>query len=83
DGAIGQLLRETGGGEAIAQSDIEGQARAIRKFYDNWLTGRSPSSEMDSAAISAYERREATRKLADVFNSIVSRENNSPESLHE
>jgi len=67
-GAIGELLHETKGGEAIAQKDIEGQARVIRDFYQRWLRGDSPASQMDSEKISQYERREATRKLAEVFD---------------
>ena len=73
-GAIGELLKETHGGEAVSQKDIEGQARVIKGFYDNWLRGDSPASLMDTNAISKYERREATRKLAKVFEEIV-REN--------
>jgi hypothetical protein len=71
NGAIGELLRETRGGKAVAQSDIEGQARVIRSFYESWLNGNSPSSQMDAHIISHYERREATRKLAEVFDNIV------------
>ncbi|MDP4219206.1 MAG: hypothetical protein Q8916_11700 [Bacteroidota bacterium] len=71
NGAIGDLLKETHGGEAVAQRDIEGQARVIKGFYSNWLAGIAPSSEMDPAIISQYERREATRKLAKVFDDII------------
>ncbi|MFI5264026.1 MAG: hypothetical protein ACHQM6_05890, partial [Candidatus Kapaibacterium sp.] len=70
-GAIGELLKETSGGEAVAQSDIEGQARVIKGFYENWLRGDSAASQMDKEKISQYERREATRKLANVFDSIL------------
>ena len=71
DGAIGELLNETHGGEAIGQKDIEGQARVIQKFYDLWNRGMSSSAEMDPIAISKYERREATRKLAAVFDAVL------------
>jgi glycosyltransferase involved in cell wall biosynthesis len=69
-GAIGQLLRETHGGEAIAQKDIEGQVRVIKGFYNAWQRGESPSASMDAATISQYERREATRKLSAIFDSL-------------
>jgi hypothetical protein len=72
EGAIGDLLKETHGGEAVAHSDIEGQARVIKGFYTNWLSGSSPSSEMDADAISHYERREQARKLAEVFDEVIS-----------
>jgi hypothetical protein len=70
-GAIGELLKETRGGEAVAQSDIEGQARVIKGFYESWMKRESPASLMDADTISQYERREATRKLAEVFDSIL------------
>ena len=71
DGAIGELLKETNGGEAVAQSNIEGQARVIKRFYECWLKGESPSLKMNADLISHYERREATRKLAEVFDGIL------------
>ncbi len=71
NGAIGDLLKETHGGEAVGQKDIEGQARVIKGFYDNWMNGKSPSEFMGTDAISKYERREATRKLAEVFDKIL------------
>jgi hypothetical protein len=71
DGAIGELLKETHGGEAVAQKDIEGQARVIKTNYDNWIKGESPTALMDTEIISRYERREATRKLAEVFDNVL------------
>jgi len=70
-GAIGELLKETHGGEAVSQKDREGQARVIKGFYDAWLRGESPATQMDAEAISKYERREAARKLAEVFDNIL------------
>jgi glycosyltransferase involved in cell wall biosynthesis len=70
EGAIGDLLRETGAGETMLQSDIEGQARLIKRIYDDWALGRS-SFAMNLAAISRYERREATRTLAGLFDSLT------------
>ncbi|MEI8134458.1 MAG: hypothetical protein WCH46_05180 [bacterium] len=71
DGAIGNLLRETSGGEAVAQSDIEGQARVIQSYYDAWVDGRSASDKMNIPLILQYERREATRKLAELFDANI------------
>ncbi|HYM20964.1 MAG TPA: glycosyltransferase family 4 protein [Candidatus Kapabacteria bacterium] len=71
DGAIGRLLRETGGGIAVAAKDIEGQALAFKQLYDLWLSGASASSGMNFETIKQYERREATRKLAEVFDNVT------------
>jgi hypothetical protein len=69
EGAIGDLLRETHAGGAVRQSDIEGQARLIKQIYDDWLQHRS-SFSMQPEIISRYERREATRQLAGLFDRL-------------
>ncbi|HWF44575.1 MAG TPA: hypothetical protein VG537_08030 [Candidatus Kapabacteria bacterium] len=70
NGAIGELLRETQAGEAIQQSDIAGQARLIQRIYDDW-THHTSSFAMQPEIISQYERREATRKLAGLFDQLA------------
>ncbi|HET6510679.1 MAG TPA: hypothetical protein VFH43_00695 [Candidatus Kapabacteria bacterium] len=71
-GAIGDLLRETHGGEAVAQSDIDGQARIIKTLYDSWLEPGQPKLyEMKPEVISRYERREATRSLAQLLDQVT------------
>ncbi len=70
EGAIGDLLRETNAGETVRQSDMEGQARIIKRIYDDWLNGES-SFAMKLDTISQYERREATRKLAGLFDRLT------------
>jgi glycosyltransferase involved in cell wall biosynthesis len=70
-GAIGDLLRETRGGEAIAQSDIDGQARIIKTLYDSWLDPQAPKIyDMQPSIISRYERREAARSLAQLLDKV-------------
>ncbi len=70
EGAIGELLRETGAGETVQQSDIEGQARLVQRIYDDWSQGRA-SFAANPETIEQYERREATRKLASLFDQIL------------
>lgn len=71
NGAIGQLLKETKGGMAIAQSDSVAAARYIHTLYQTWLRNESPSAQMNADIISNYERREQTRRLAEVFDLLV------------
>lgn len=71
DGAIGELLKETNGGRAIAQSDADSAALYIKTLYDAWQRGEQTSSIMKTEVISKYERREETRRLAEVFDSLV------------
>lgn len=70
EGAIGDLLRETSGGEIVRQSDIEGIARIIKSHYDRWVRGEDIGASMNVEAIRQYERREATRKLASLFDRL-------------
>ena len=69
-GAIGHLLRETEAGEAVRQSDIEGQAHLIKRIYNDWSHGTS-SFAMRPETIVPYERREATRTLAALFDKLT------------
>lgn len=71
DGAIGELLKETNGGKAIAQSDADGAASYIMTLYDAWQRGEQTSSVMKTDIISRYERHEETRRLAEVFDLLV------------
>lgn len=71
EGPIGSLLTETGGGRAIRQNDTASIASEIKLLYDKWRRGESVTSGMNAAAISQYERREATRKLAALFDSLA------------
>lgn len=69
-GAIGQLLKETSGGETVATSDIEGQATAFKRFYDRWLAGEESSASMNIEVIKQYERREETKTLAALLDLV-------------
>jgi hypothetical protein len=71
EGAIGDLLRETSGGEIVRQSDIEAIANAILSYYRKWISGENLGASMNVEAIRQYERREATRKLASLFDRLV------------
>jgi glycosyltransferase involved in cell wall biosynthesis len=73
DGAIGELLKETNGGKAIAQSDSDSAATYIKTLYDAWQRGEQTSSVMKTDLISKYERREQTRCLAEVFDSLLAK----------
>ncbi len=72
NGAIGDLLRETEAGEAVANADINGQARLIKQIYNGWSNSTSAFA-MKPAVISQYERREATRKLAGLLDSLTNK----------
>ncbi len=69
-GAIGELLKETGGGKAIKQSDVASIADLISSLYKRWESGTADTS-LDATTISQYERKESTRKLASLFDKLT------------
>ena len=71
EGAIGDLLRETSGGQIIKQSHIEEIAEAVLSLYQRWERGENLSGTMNTQAIAQYERRESTRTLALLFDRLA------------
>jgi glycosyltransferase involved in cell wall biosynthesis len=68
-GAAAALITETGTGFVADCNDIETTARHIQTLYESWLTGKKPISP-NIELISRYERRELTKELANIFNSL-------------
>jgi hypothetical protein len=76
-GAIADLIAETSAGIVAHQSDIPGIERAIHTLYVDYYRGHRtvvPNEE----AIRRYERKNVTRELADLFDSLVSTTPSSP-----
>ena len=69
ESAIAKLMRETRAGEIAHQSEPEKIARIFMNYYNDWKTGSSNFSP-DHAAINAYERKEASKKLAELLKKI-------------
>ncbi|NLG89510.1 MAG: glycosyltransferase family 4 protein [Clostridiaceae bacterium] len=68
-GAAAALVTETGTGFVADCDDVETTARHIQTLYDSWLAGKKPISP-NKELISRFERRELTKELAEVFNSL-------------
>mgnify|MGYP003335126072 CR=1 FL=1 len=66
-GAIADLMNETRAGGIAHQSDIEGIANIIREMYIAFKEGKS-LAQPNIEAIKGYERRESTRKLAQLLD---------------
>lgn len=66
EGALADLLAQTGSGMVVAPEDTAGIARAIRGLVDGDIAVRG-----DPGAIARYHRRELTRQLAAVLDAIV------------
>jgi len=69
NGAAAALITETGTGFVADCDDVETTARHIQTLYESWLAGKKPISP-NVELISRYERRELTKELANVFDSL-------------
>ncbi|MFZ9814941.1 MAG: glycosyltransferase, partial [Candidatus Kapaibacteriota bacterium] len=66
-GAIAELMNETCAGGIAHQSDIEGIANIILSMYQAFKEGK-PLAQPKTEVIKGYERRESTRKLAQLLD---------------
>jgi hypothetical protein len=69
EGAAAGIVRDTKAGVVVANQDVEGIRRAFVECYRNFLY-HNPGPPSDSDAIRAYERREVTRRLAELLTYI-------------
>ena len=68
-GAIADLMQETQAGGIAHQSDIDGIANIILTMYRAFEEGK-PIAQPNVEAIKRYERRESTRTLARLLESL-------------
>lgn len=68
-GAVARVLRETGHGEALLSTQV-GQIKAmILREYRKWQSGE-PAELLRAPAIARFERKELTRQLAEVLDTV-------------
>lgn len=68
DGAMAQILRQSGAGETFDWDDAGG----IRGFIDrSWEAFRSGTLSVDVEGVEQYSRRSTARKMAALMNSLV------------
>jgi glycosyltransferase involved in cell wall biosynthesis len=69
-GAIATLLAETRTGQVAHQSDVERLAGIIANYFHDWKHGTKHGTRAftpDAAKVAHYERRNATKRLADLL----------------
>ncbi|MEK6650750.1 MAG: glycosyl transferase family 1, partial [Bacteroidota bacterium] len=72
EGAAAAIVRDTGSGTVVANQDVDGIRRAFVECYRNFVYHVSgPPS--NGEAVRAYERREVTRRLAELLAYVVQR----------
>jgi hypothetical protein len=72
DGDVRDLMREAGNAVAVRPKDVEGMARVIEQEADRVFAGGAVQGANDGL-LRRYERRELTRSLAEVFDSLTAR----------
>lgn len=70
DGAAKDILAETQAGLAVAPTDIEGIALALKSLYQRWQAGAS-DEEANQAQLEKYSRKNLTGILAATFDELV------------
>lgn len=70
DGDVAHLLDETGSGQILAWDDVLGTSETVLDLYERWERGESAESRM-SGDLVRFTRREQTRQIAGVFDSVV------------
>lgn len=69
NGAAADLVRESKIGVVAHTENVEAIKAALKGYYDSWTEGRLEFSP-DRSVIERFERKELTRKLAEVFDSL-------------
>ncbi len=71
EGALANLLRQTGGGWAVAPNNQAGIVAAVRECYQTWKTG-SPHRAPITSVVESFDRRRTTERIAELLNSLTS-----------
>jgi len=71
DGIAAKIIRETGTGCVVDTTRIDELAEVLRLIADNYEAFRSMYFSPKPEVIRQFERKVLTRKLAEVFNSLV------------
>ena len=71
---VAGLLHRAGGATVVDVKDIGRAKEALNEFYGEWLDGRLPRIDREDF-VSQFERRELTRRLAEVLEECVKRGN--------
>ncbi len=70
DGDVRDLMGEAGNAFVVRPKDVEGMARVIEQQADRVFAGAAVA-EPNEEFLRRYERRELTRRLAEVFDSLT------------
>lgn len=71
--AIADLLAETGSGKIAHQTEVEKIADIFMEYYNFWNSSSDTSFTPNYDIINKYERKNATRELSNLLNSMICR----------
>jgi glycosyltransferase involved in cell wall biosynthesis len=69
EGAVAELMRETRSGFVAANQDIQAIKTAFVECYQNFLYDKK-NFQQDQEAVKRYDRREITRQLATILDTL-------------
>jgi glycosyltransferase involved in cell wall biosynthesis len=69
NGAAADLVRESKIGVVAHTENVEAIKSAVKDYYDKWIDGKL-DFEPDRTVIERFERKELTKKLAEVFGTL-------------
>ena len=72
EGAISDLLRSTGTGRVAHNDDVPSIERVILEYYNDYLYTK-PSFSPDVKKVEQFERKEITKRLAQLFDDSLER----------
>ncbi len=70
EGAVAEVIRDTRSGRVCRSGDIEEISRIVASYYAEWCNG-TLGLEQDREAITRFERREVTRRLASLLEEVT------------
>jgi len=71
---VERILQETGRGRVFAHQETEGAVRWLAERYAEWESGDAVGHEEPNEQIRSYERRDQTRRLAELLRSVANLE---------
>jgi len=75
--ASADIISRFGAGIVVGSDDVEDIRRAISTLFTRWKSGQL-KVDIDTAKLQQFDRRELTRQLAEVFDTVLTHDENSP-----
>jgi hypothetical protein len=70
EGAVANLLRQTGGGWVVNPNNHEGAVAAVRECYQSWKQ-KLPCRTPDPSIVESFDRRRTTGQIAELLNRLA------------